>query len=217
MSYLILPILLTFQFFIQENKPVFTKSPEDYLPPPKAIQHFTSGLKIAIADSLWLRALQDFDYCNDKINERDCVGQSWLFQVLDLATTLDPKFEPVMYQTGGLALTVIISDYAGASIYFDRGVEQYPNDWQLNYAAAYHVLYEEKNKAKAAKLYLAAADNGAPPWVRVMAGRLGYEGGDKVFAEQVLQQMIDTNQDEKLIEVLKRRLSKLKAETAPEK
>lgn len=217
MTYLFLPFILVFQFFIQENKPVFIKSPEDYLPPPKAIEHFTSGLKIVIADSLWLRALQDFDYCNDKINERDCVGKSWLFQVLDLATTLDPKFEPVMYQTGGLALTVLISDYAGASIYFDRGVAQYPKDWRLNYAAGYHVLYEEKNKVKAAKLFLAAADNGAPPWVRIMAGRLGYEGGDKAFGEQVLQQMIDTNQDEKLIEVLKRRLSKLKAQTPPEK
>ena len=72
-------------------------------------------------------------------------------------------------------------------------------------------MYEEKNKAKAAKVFLAAADNGAPPWVRIMAGRLGYEGGDKAFGEQVLQQMIETNQDEKLIEVLKRRLNQLKS------
>jgi hypothetical protein len=177
--------------------------------PAKEIKYFSVGLKINLASALWMRVLQNSDYCEQKINQTDCVGKSWLFQNLDLATDLDPVFESGMYRMGALALTIIISDYAGASIIFDRGILQYPTDWPLLYSAGYHANFEEKNLVKAAELYFAAAKNGAPDWIHVMAGGLAAEGGNSEYAEKILQTMIDTNQDEKYVKRLREKILSL--------
>ena len=192
------------------SKPIELKR-SDYLPPPTAVKYLSAGMKYQIADSLWLRALQDFDYCEKKINELECKSKSWLFQTLNLATEIDPKFEPQMYKSAGLALTVIISDYAGASVLFDKGVRQYPHDWEISYTAAYHALYEEKNKIKAARLYEQAAKNGAPSWVYSLAGRLAKDGGEDEYSAKILEGMIATNQDEKIIKRLRDKIAEVEA------
>ncbi len=166
------------------------------------------GLNKQWADIMWLRAIQDMDYCEQKINQTECKGKSWLFQLIDLAVELDPNLEPGVYQISGLALTILISDYQGASIIFDKAVEQYPNSWHINYAAAYHALYEQKNKVKAAKLYEAAGKNGAPSWTLSLAGRLASEGGDQEYSQQILKGMIDAKVDPAIIKRLQEKLSK---------
>ena len=179
---------------------------EPYIPPPKSIQYLAAGFKVQMADSLWLRAIQDFDYCSKVISEHVCEGNSWLFSVLDVASTLDSRLEPVMYQTGGLALSILVGDVEGGARIFERGVRVYPDNWQIIYAAAYHALYEEKNKMKASRLYLRASEKGAPAWTQVLAARLASDEGDSEFADKVLEDMIAQNQDEKLINRLKSKL-----------
>lgn len=185
---------------------------EPYIPPPKAIQYLTAGFRVQTADAFWLRAVQDFDYCNSQLAENVCEGNSWLFSVLDLASTLDSKLEPVMYQTGGLALSILVGDVEGAATIFARGVRVYPNNWYVIYGAAYHALYEEKNKKKASKLYLRAFENGAPPWTQVLAARLASEEGDSEFAERILEDMIAQNKDENLVKRLKTKLEETKSQ-----
>src|SRR3989344_3695025 len=148
--------------FLSEPKPL---ARSDYLAPPKVIEKLSSGLKVASSDSFWLRAIQDFDFCSAHINDRECHGKSWLFHVLDLVTDLDPRFYYAFY-AGGLDLTVVISDYEGASKIFDKGVPLYPKKWRFLYAAGYHAYFEEKNKVKAGKLFFQAAENGAPEWLK---------------------------------------------------
>ena len=183
---------------------------EPYIVPPKSIQYFVAGFKIQIADSLWMRAVQDFDYCSKKIAENVCEGNSWLFSVLDLSSTLDSRLEPIMYQTGGLALSILVGDVEGGAKFFERGVRIYPDNWQIVYAAAYHAWYEEKNVSKAARLYLRASQIGAPSWTQGLAARLASEGGDQEFADKVLEDMIAQNQDEKVINRLKTKLLEIK-------
>lgn len=192
-------------FFIKPTNQLFDPN----LLPQPAIQHFSVGFKIQIADTLWLRALENFDYCEQKINQTECKGKAWLFQTLDLATELDPVFENGMYRMGGLALSVIISDIEGATSFFNKGVRQHPNYWPLLYAAAFHAHFEEKNKKKASDLYFRAAQNGAPEWIQVMAGRLAAEEGESEFAEKILQTMIESNQDPKYIQRLRDKISAL--------
>lgn len=204
---LIAGFLFAFQIFILSPPSPVKKA--DYLPPPTIVKDLSMGLRVQFSDSFWLRAVQDFDYCDQKINKSECQGKSWLFQVLDLVTDLDPKFEESFFY-GGLALTIIISDYEGASKIFDKGVAQFPKTWELNYAAGYHSMIEEKNYEKASQRYLAAAENGAPSWVRVLAGTLAAKGGDLEFAEKVIEQMIALNEDPKYIERLKLKLEAIK-------
>ncbi len=200
-------VLLTFF-----NKP---KTHNDLvkIAPLTAIKHFSVGFQSLIASSLWMTFLQNSDYCEKKTNQIECVGQSWLFQNLNLATELDPNLDSEMYRMGALALTIIISDYAGASIIFDKAVLKYPKECVLLYSDGYQAIFEEKNKVKAAELYFRAAQHGAPEWVHVMAGRLAAESGEFDYAERILQTMMDTNQDEKLILRLKEKLANLKNKT----
>lgn len=190
---------------------------EPYIPPPKAIQYLTAGFKVQVADSLWMRAVQDFDYCNKRISENVCEGNSWLFSVLDLSSTLDPKLEPVMYQTGGLALSILVGDVEGGAKIFQRGIRVHPGNWEIIYAAAYHALYEEKNKFKASKLYLRASEIGAPGWTQVLAARLASDEGESEFADKILENMIAQNKDEKLIKRLKTKLLEAKSQKIPPK
>ena len=184
----------------------------DYLFPTTVIEKMTVGFKHQASDSFWLRAVQDFDYCGEKINQSECKGKSWLYEMINLTTTLDVHFREA-YIFGGLALTVIISDYAGASAIFDKAIAKFSNDSFLNMAAGYHALYEEKNKSKAARLYLQAYKSGAPSWTQVLAGRLASDAGDQDYAELILQQMIATSNEPKLIERLKQKLEQKKKET----
>ena len=129
--------------------------------------------------------------------------------MLDTATDLSPSFR-IAYAAGGLALTVIISDIDGATKIFDKGVKALPHDWTIQYRAAYHYMYEVKDNKHAAELLIQAADNGAPPWTRVLAGRLYSDSGNVQLAEALLQEMIDTKQDDSLIERLREKIEATK-------
>lgn len=197
------------------SKPVLAP-PTTYIPPPISIQHFAAGFRKQLATSLWLRAMGDLDYCEQLVNKRDCVGKSWLFSIFNLATELDPPFEPTFYHIGGLALTVIISDYAGATIIFDKGVKQHSEYWPLSYAAGYHAHFEEKNYAKAGKLYSLAAKHGAPTWVGTLAGRMAIDGGDEQLADEILRSMIEMKIEEKYIMRLRKRINERREQSLKE-
>ncbi len=202
---LFLIIFISVAFGLQYSKPVLPP-PTAYIAPPVSIQYFAAGFRHQFATALWLRAMGDLDYC-EQHNKRDCVGKSWLFSIFNLATELDPPFEPVFYQVGGLALTVIISDYAGASVIFDKGVKQHPEYWALTYAAAYHAHFEEKNYAKAGLLYSLAAKHGAPTWVSTLAGRMAVDGGDEKLADEILRSMVEMKIEEKYIQRLREKIN----------
>lgn len=205
---LILVSALSFALAFQFSKPNALKR-SDYIAPPEIIKNLTVGLNVQMSDSFWLRALQDFEFCDTPINEKECSGKSWLFQIINVSVILDKNFFEAFYY-GALALTIIISDYQGASVIFDKAVAQHPKTWKLLYAAGYHALVEEKDKLKAAKLYYEAAQSGAPDWVRMMAGKLAVDGGDDNYATQVLQGMIQINDQPDYIERLKKKLEQVK-------
>lgn len=182
-----------------------------FLTPPQ-IQHFTFGTREQAADSLWIRAIQDFDYCEKEVAKQTCVSTGWLYRMLDLVTELSPKLRAA-YTMGATSLTIIVNDFAGASKLFDKGVREFPNDWVLLGRAAYHALYEEKNNEKAAALLQRAARNGAPPWYYLLATRLYGKEGRAELAENLLRQFeSDPNPDPVLVRSLKERIGKLKAD-----
>lgn len=175
--------------------------------PPLSIKYMTFGYNHAFADALWIRSLQDFDYCEKTIKQGGCVGKGWLFQMLDLMTDLSPMFR-MAYSAGGMALTVVVSDVEGASRLFDKAVLEFPNDWIILYKAAYHAIFEEKKPGKAAALIERAAQNGAPMWTYSLAARLYTEAGRKEFARQMLEDLKKRGDlNEALIQRIEEKLS----------
>ena len=180
------------------------------IPPPPHLERFAFGYQEVIADTLWIRALQDFDYCDSQIAKNVCRNNSWLYQMLDSITNLAPQFR-VPYAAGALALTVIITDVDGATKIFDKGVKAFPNDWPLLYRAAYHYLYEVNDKKRAAELLIEAGKNGAPPWVFSLASRLYSDSGKLDLAKALLEQMIREKQDPVLIERVRKKIESVES------
>lgn len=178
---------------------------KELIAPPPQLERFTFGYRYLMADSLWVRAIQDFDYCEKELAKHLCQGNGWLYKMLDSVTTLSPDFYNA-YAFGAIVLSVIVSDIQGATKLFDKGVEVYPNRWVLLYRAAYHAIYEEKDEAKAARLFERAVRSGAPAWLKVLSARLYSETGRREIAEHMLQEMIEEKADPALIAQLKRRL-----------
>jgi hypothetical protein len=167
------------------------------------------GYHEVLADAMWIRAVQDLDYCEEKTNENLCRNQGWLYQMLETVTNLSPQFR-VPYAAGALALTVVISDIDGATKIFEKGIKAFPRDWPLLYRAAYHYLYEVKDNKRAADLLVQAGQNGAPPWVFSLASRLYSDSGNLELAESLVVELEASGQDPVLLAKLKDKIKFLR-------
>jgi tetratricopeptide (TPR) repeat protein len=198
--------------------PKAEKEAKQYLisPPPK-LEYFSFGYQMAIADQLWIRSIQDFDYCENLIAKNHCEGNGWLADMLDTLTSLAPDYL-IAYKAGGLALTVIVSDYPGASRIFDKGVAIFPKDLNLLYRAAYHAMIEEKNNEKAARIFVQAAQNGGNAWFYSLATRLLTEAGKQEAAMNLYHELEGTDIEPGTLERIRGKLGlSIKSQTKDSK
>ena len=227
-SLVLFAVIFTSHIWLSEK--ASKKDKNLYIPPPQHLKHFTFGYRESIADSLWVRLIQDMEVCGKKTvtrkefeesiknlaavevnrtqtevvqtenaqvdssvfninwSEKICV-KGWAFQLLDAVTELAPRFR-MAYSAGATSLSVLNNDYWGAKIIFDKGVQQFPNDWPILYRAAYHYLYEFRDLATAADLLRRAGENGAPIWVKSLAARLYTRTGQAILGLTLLKQYI---------------------------
>lgn len=178
---------------------------KDLVPPPPNLEVMTLGFASQMADLLWIRAIQDFDYCEQEIAKHKCRGNSWLYQMLDTITRLDPPFR-MPYALGPLALSVVINDMEGASALFDKAVQQFPNDGKILYRAGYHALLEEKNELKAAERFDQAASNGAPLWLKGLAGRLYNKSGRPEDVQRLIDEMSASEENKWIAERIRKKI-----------
>lgn len=180
---------------------------KDLIPPPNNIESFTVGFRYQISDLLWIRAIQDFDYCDNQISKQRCKDNSWLYLMLDAVTRLDPDYR-MPYDYGALALTIIISDIKGASALFDKGDQRFPTDWKIQYQAGYHALIEEKDNLKAAGRFERAADHGAPLWLKGLAGRLYNKEGRKEDVDRLVEELSSSEENKWVLDRMKQRVQR---------
>lgn len=179
---------------------------QEYIAPSPSLRYVHFGFKYLLSDLLWLRAVQDLDYCETKDVLKNCTGKVWLFEVLNLATLLDPWYR-MAYSGGAMGLSVVVSDIKGASTIFDRAIAHYPHDWGILYKAAYHAVYEEKNKRKGARLLEQAARSGAPEWVFALASRIYSEQGEKELGLRILMDAESLSIPEPILKEIQKRLA----------
>jgi hypothetical protein len=180
---------------------------KDLIPPPPNLENFTAGFSIQLADVMWIRSIQDLDFCENEIAKQRCKGNSWLYQMLNTVTQLDPNYR-IPYALGAIALSVVISDIEGASALFDKGVIHFPKDWKILYRAGYHALLEEKNNLKAAERFDKAADYGAPKWLKGLAGRLYNKEGREEDVGRLIEELSSSEENKWIAERMKQRIQK---------
>jgi hypothetical protein len=234
MSTAIIWILLVFSYGLTVLTGAYSKvnEGEKYLyPPPEYIEHFTFGFRESMADSFWLRWIQDSDNCqtylqpvehlNPKIDSLDRTysprhkncDNSWAYKMLDVVTKLAPKFK-MPYLAGGISLSVLTEDYVGATIIFDRGLAAYPEDWSIAYRAAYHYLFDLKKPERAAELLIQAKANGAPSWLESLAARLYSEAGQIEMGISVLENYRKGVTEDQALKSIDKRISELRKKLA---
>lgn len=201
---------------------------EKYLnPPPELVEHFHFGFADSVADSLWLRWIQDSDYCQTYLSPVQVVDppiapqdsllanprhricdNSWSFKMLDAVTKLSPKFE-MPYLTGAVSLSVLVEDYEGATVIFDRAINNFPDDWRMLYRASYHFLYDKNDLPKAADLLIRAGRTGGPVWLPSLAARLYDREGQLELGIDTLKSYRQNLKDEHQIKFIEARIAEL--------
>ena len=207
--------------------------PSVLLYPPKQLEHFTLGYREVAADVLWIRVIQDFDICeqskaapgapqlppafraSDEHVERKpsrCTN-SWVYQMIDIVTELAPKFK-TSYVAGATMLSILVDDREGALRIYEKGVQQFPEDWRLNYGLGYHYLYEMQDLEKAGAQLKLAAEHGAPPWVYALAANIYSKTGQAQLGISVLEDALAKDPQGPGAERIQYRLDILKKELA---
>lgn len=112
------------------------------------IQKFNLGFKRLESSLLWISTILESDI--DHYKKKDL--NSWMFLRFNTISKLEPKFYE-NYAFGGLYLSIIKDDLAGASIIYDKGLKIYPNDFFLLKDAAFHYYFEVGDFDKSYELY----------------------------------------------------------------
>ncbi|MFH1625453.1 MAG: hypothetical protein ABID54_09915, partial [Pseudomonadota bacterium] len=103
--FVVVPLLFGATFSLQLRLDGIKKDKGDfesllYLPSGRFLKPAALGFDELLADFLWVKAVTYFGghYLTDKRYE-------WLYHILDVTTTLDPRFEYV-YEFGGIILSI---------------------------------------------------------------------------------------------------------------
>jgi hypothetical protein len=197
--------------------------------PVPETKYLTLGHTNTVADSFWLKFIQNDDYCENshiekasnegtsldtilsfKMKESRC-NRGWTFQILDFLTDLAPQFREA-YLIGGTALIIGVDDREGSRIIFEKGLKHFPNDWVMNYRASYVYLFELQQPARAAELLMAAYKNGGPQFLAVLAARLYTKEGKAIIGKAILETFIKEHPDSEVVAHARTRLKEIEAD-----
>ena len=162
---------------------------------------FTLGFRNAMADIVWLQAVQVAG--NIKMTHGD---YSRLYRLLDIAVNFDPRFD-VPYLLGGLILGDSPDHGTEALRILDRGSAQFPDDWRYLFYKGYTLYFNIGDSAAAGEeMVLASRLPGSPAYLPGLASRMLAEGNEPELAIHLLESIIEKETDEMRRSALERRM-----------
>ena len=196
--------------------PSFEKKPPTkpfYFAPPNMIKYFAFGFPDLYADILWMRLLQDIDFCNstkglplyDGKTLYQC-EKGWSYKMTEAITELAPRYlKP--YEISASIMSVIMGDKQGAKKIYDKGLKHFPNNWKMHFNAGHHYLTELKDENTAAQLLTRAADLGGPYWLYGLAAKTYGKIGKLRLSQAILKEAIKKDVTGKYKNSLQQRLN----------
>ncbi len=170
---------------------------------------FSVGQKRLVSSLFWIHTMLESDI------ERVRDGNSWMYYRFKTISSLDPFFYQ-NYLYGGLYLSIIKDDVIGAADIYNLGLQEYKNDFWLNYNSAFNDYFELGNKESALRKYKVALNSPeAKPHSRYLPGlisRIQAETGGLEEAFTLLLNHYNNTPRGKLKDRLKDNLYSLKAE-----
>lgn len=209
----ILIIVFLSNIFITKN----LKKPKFEIGPQETTVHFNENLVKALilgqyrlsSSVLWSETLLRSDIKHYKKEDLN----NWMFRRLNLITTLDPYFY-ISYLYGAVYLSIIKDDLNGASTIYEKGLRVFPNDFDLNYNAAFHYYFEVGDHDKAVeKLDRIISHPRASSLLKRIYSRLKAEKGNLEDALVVISNLYkNAPQDSPIKERYRKNLFQIKTE-----
>lgn len=147
------------------------------------------------SDVYWMRAIQH--YGRERGLPPDERRFPQLQPLLDIATTLDPRFN-VVYRYGAIFLALDPPDGAGrpdqAIALLEKGLRANPARWQYAQDIGYVHYFHTRRFDEAARWFgRAAAMPGAPRWLGQLSAVTMAQGGDREGARRLLSEVASAN------------------------
>jgi hypothetical protein len=199
-----------------------------YLRSATAVRRLSGAYTALAADGYWIRALQYYGGTKQRLQ-----GQAWipepppmlaapmsadyslLYPMLDLATSLDPRFT-VAYRFGAVFLAEAQPRGAGrpdlAVALLEKGIRAQPDKWEYMEDAGFvHYWYQHNYRAAAGWFQKASEVPGAPWWLRSLAATTVAQGGDRRSSRVMWEAIRQSAEIDWLRQDAERRLLQLQA------
>jgi hypothetical protein len=143
-----------------------------FLPPGQYLKPALLGYEHIAADVLWLRIVQVLGQGTLSAGEYE-----WLYQALDVVTTLDPAYV-YAYQAGGVVLAELGHRPDLSTTLLEKGLRANPAVWQIPFYLGYNHFFHFHDYRRAAE-YMAVAAKlpGRPAYLPRLVARLYAEAG----------------------------------------
>jgi hypothetical protein len=148
-----------------------------YLPSGKLLKPMTLGFEEAAASLLWVKGVLYF-------GEAFLMGSGyqWMGHILDIVTTLNPRFKEA-YNFGASMLAKDKEEIPATLKLIERGLVEYPNEWQWRVSAALAKRKLDSDYVAAAEyLKPIASDPSVPKHVRLLVATFAEKGGNERMA-----------------------------------
>ena len=185
-----------------------------YVRSPEAMARMALSYRSLLADAYWIRSLQH--YGRTKRAETGAKTYDLLYPLLDLTTSLDPKFN-IAYRFGAIFLTEPPPGGPGrpdlAIALLEKGLAAQPLRWEYAEDIGF-VYYRARDYGKAADWFRTASKiQGAPAWLEPLEAVTRTRGGDRQTARTLWTALLEGagSEQEWMRKEATRRLSQLNA------
>ena len=164
-----------------------------YVQSPALAKRVALSYDSLAADLYWIRTVQH--YGSTKLGPDVVKRYDLLFPLLDLTTSLDPKFD-IAYRFGAIFLAE--DQPAGASrpdlaiALLEKGLTAQPGRWQFAQDIGFVYYWWQRDFVKASEWFRkAAAMPGGPAWLEGLAAVVLTEGGDRRSSRRLWQEVLN--------------------------
>jgi hypothetical protein len=186
--------------------------PVMWMQSPALMDRLALQFDTLVADVYWIRAV--VYYGGVRRSEEAAKNYDLLYPLLDLTTTLDPRFL-LAYRMGAIFLSEAYPSGAGRSdlavALLQKGLRYDPNRWELLHDIGFVYFWAERDYVTAAHwLDRASQVPGAPEWIKPVVAGMLTRGGERATARSLWTEMLRSDTPT-LQEAARLRLSQLDA------
>ena len=184
-----------------------------YVRSPEAMKRLALSYDSLLADIYWIRAVQH--YGGTRLSNDPNKGFELLYPLLDLTTSLDPRFN-IAYYYGSTFLAEAPPGGPGrpdlAIALLEKGLQAQPDKWEfVQWIGFVHYWWRQDYQEAAAWFARAAALPNAPIWMAPLAASTLAEGGSRKASRLLWEEITRTAEDEWFRNEARRRLQQLDA------